>query len=90
MAEGHRELRCTAIVNRPGRAYDAPNPCSRIDYGVIELNEQAFARLKGPKSLEIVPAASHLFPEPGALEAVIGHAARWFTGHLAAKAKVQG
>jgi putative phosphoribosyl transferase len=40
--------------------------------------------------LEIVPAASHLFPEPGALEAVIGHAARWFTGHLAAKAKVQG
>ena len=53
-----------------------------IDFGVIELNEQAFSRLRGPKSLEIVPGASHLFPEPGALEAVIGHAARWFERHL--------
>jgi fermentation-respiration switch protein FrsA (DUF1100 family) len=52
------------------------------DFGVIELNEQAFARLRGPKSLEIVAGASHLFPEPGALEAVIGHAARWFERHL--------
>ncbi len=53
-----------------------------IDYGVIELNEQAFARLKGPKSLQIVPGASHLFPEPGTLEAAIGHAARWFVTYL--------
>ena len=53
-----------------------------VDFGVIELNEQAFARLQGPKALEIVPGASHLFPEPGALEAVIGHAARWFEHHL--------
>ena len=53
-----------------------------IDFGVIELNEQAFSRLRGPKSLEIVPGASHLFPEPGALEAVIGHAAHWFERHL--------
>jgi putative phosphoribosyl transferase len=53
-----------------------------IDFGVIELNEQAFSRLRGPKSLEIVPGASHLFPEPGALEAVISHAAHWFERHL--------
>ncbi len=53
-----------------------------VDFGVIELNEQAFARLQGPKALEIVPGASHLFPEPGALEAVIDHAARWFERYL--------
>jgi hypothetical protein len=53
-----------------------------IDFGVIELNEQALSRLRGPKSLKIVPGASHLFPEPGAMEAVIGHAARWFRRHL--------
>jgi putative phosphoribosyl transferase len=54
-----------------------------VDYGVIELNEQALSRLQGPKALEIVPGASHLFPEPGALEAVIEHAARWFARYLA-------
>ncbi len=54
-----------------------------IDYDVIELNERAFAHLKGPKALEIIPGASHLFPERGALEAVIGHAAGWFTTYLA-------
>lgn len=54
-----------------------------LDFGVIELNEQAFARLHCAKALEIVPGATHLFPEPGTLEAVIGHAARWFERHLA-------
>jgi len=49
---------------------------------VIELNEQALARLRAPKALEIVPGASHLFPEPGALEAVISYAANWFERHL--------
>ena len=49
-----------------------------LDSGVIELNEQAYARLSVPKSLEIVPGATHLFPEPGAMEAVIVLAARWF------------
>jgi len=45
-----------------------------VDFTVIELNKRAFARLRGPKALEIVPGASHLFPEPGTLKAVIGHA----------------
>jgi putative phosphoribosyl transferase len=40
-------------------------------------------RLRGPKALQIVPRASHLFPEPGALEAVIDHAAGWFQRYLA-------
>ena len=52
------------------------------DYGVIELNEEALKRLKGPKSLEIVPGATHLFEEPGALEMVVEHAARWFERYL--------
>ena len=89
--------RVGAIVSRGGRPDLAGDVLDQIytptllivggiDYGVIELNEQAFARLRGPKSLEIVQDASHLFPEPGALEAVIGHATRWFTGHLRAKA----
>ena len=53
-----------------------------VDFGVIELNEQAFAMLQGAKAIEIVPGATHLFPEPGALEAVIEHAARWFERYL--------
>jgi pimeloyl-ACP methyl ester carboxylesterase len=86
--------RIGAVVSRGGRpdlAGDALDivraPTLLIvggaDFGVIELNEQALARLPRPKALEIVPGASHLFPEPGALEAVIGHAARWFERHLA-------
>ena len=53
-----------------------------VDYAVIELNEQALARLLGPKALEIVPGASHLFPEPGALETVADRAKRWFERYL--------
>lgn len=53
-----------------------------IDFGVIELNEKAFARLAGPKALEVIPGAGHLFTEPGTLDAVIDRAARWFTRYL--------
>ena len=86
--------RVGAVVSRGGRpdlagvALDMVRAPTMLivggaDFGVIELNEQALARLRGPKVLEIVPGASHLFPEPGALEAVIGHAARWFERYLA-------
>ncbi len=85
--------RVAAVVSRGGRPDLAGEALAQIrsptllivggaDYGVIELNERALAQLHGPKALEIVPGASHLFPEPGALEAVIGHAARWFTRYL--------
>jgi putative phosphoribosyl transferase len=53
------------------------------DVGVIELNEQAYAALASEKRLEIVPGATHLFEEPGKLEAVAHLAAQWFTQHLA-------
>jgi pimeloyl-ACP methyl ester carboxylesterase len=55
------------------------------DSGVIELNQWALERLGGEKSVEIVPGATHLFPEPGALEAVIELAAGWFERHLVAE-----
>jgi dienelactone hydrolase len=78
--------RIGAVVSRGGRpdlagdALDAVRAPTLLivggaDHGLIELDEQALARLRGPKSLVIVPGASHLFPEPGALEAVIGYAA---------------
>jgi putative phosphoribosyl transferase len=49
---------------------------------VIELNKKAFARLKGPKELQIVPGATHLFEEPGALDRVSQLAREWFERHL--------
>lgn len=89
--------RVGAIVSRGGRPDLAGDALDSIrtptllivggaDFVVIELNEQAFARLRGPKKLEIVPGASHLFPEPGALEAVIDHAAHWFQRYLGSAA----
>jgi putative phosphoribosyl transferase len=93
--------RIGAVVSRGGRPDLAGDVLDQIcvptllivggiDVGVIELNERAFARLQGPRALEIVPGASHLFPEPGALDAVINHAARWFTRYLARPADESG
>ena len=85
--------RVRAVVSRGGRPDLAGDFLDRVrastllivggaDVGVIELNEQALARLRGRNALEIVPNASHLFPEPGALETVIDHAVRWFERFL--------
>lgn len=87
--------RVRAVVSRGGRPDLAGDFLDEVraptllvvggaDVGVIELNEEALARLQGLKALEIIPGASHLFPEPGALEAVIEHAARWFEHYLGA------
>jgi dienelactone hydrolase len=53
-----------------------------LDSGVIKLNQEAFALLKCPKELMIVPGATHLFEESGTLEAVARHAAQWFERYL--------
>jgi putative phosphoribosyl transferase len=82
-----------ALVSRGGRPDLAGDALERVrtpsllivggaDQPVIELNEMALAQLKAEKSLVIVPGASHLFPERGALEAVIQHASRWFGAHI--------
>jgi putative phosphoribosyl transferase len=87
--------RVGAVVSRGGRPDLAGAALSRVrtptllivggsDSVVIELNEQALAQLQAPKALEIVPGATHLFPEPGALDAVINLAASWFKRYLAA------
>ena len=88
--------RIGAVVSRGGRPDLAGTALKMVtaptllivggfDGAVIELNEQAFTRLTGTKSLEIIPGASHLFPEPGAMEAVIVLATRWFSTHLSAR-----
>jgi putative phosphoribosyl transferase len=85
-----------AIVSRGGRPDMAGAVLDQVraptllivggdDIGVLELNEQAFAQLRCEKSLEIVPGATHLFEEPGALDQVIDLAGRWFTEHLAGR-----
>jgi putative phosphoribosyl transferase len=96
VAAANLPSRVGAVVSRGGRPDLAGNVLDTVraptllivggaDSGVIDLNEQALARLRGPKALEIVPRASHLFPEPGALEAVIDHAVAWFQRHLKPK-----
>ncbi len=55
------------------------------DTEVIALNEMAFDALHEPKALTIVPGATHLFSEAGALEKVIEHAAAWFERYLGAR-----
>jgi putative phosphoribosyl transferase len=93
--------RIGAVVSRGGRPDLAGRTLDEIrtstllivggaDYGVIELNEEALTHLKGPKALQIVPGATHLFPESGALEAVIDYAARWFARHLGGSAPNAG
>jgi pimeloyl-ACP methyl ester carboxylesterase len=52
------------------------------DRTVLELNRRAMRELGGEATLAIVPGATHLFEEPGALEQVARLAGDWFTGHL--------
>jgi putative phosphoribosyl transferase len=50
---------------------------------VVELNERATAQMRCVRKIAVIPGATHLFPEPGALEAVAALAAEWFTKYLA-------
>lgn len=52
------------------------------DFGVIELNQEAYEYLTCPKKFEIVEGATHLFEEPGCLEEVSKLAEKWFKKHL--------
>jgi dienelactone hydrolase len=52
------------------------------DPEVIELNRRALQRMVAPARLRIVPGATHLFEEPGALEEVAHLASNWFQDHL--------
>jgi putative phosphoribosyl transferase len=82
-----------AVVSRGGRpdmAMDAlpyvKAPTLLIvggdDYAVIEMNQTAFEKLRTIRRLEIIPGATHLFEEPGALQGVARLAADWFSEYL--------
>jgi dienelactone hydrolase len=82
-----------AVVSRGGRPDLAGSALPRVqaptllivggdDVPVIAMNQAAAAALPSEVRLEIVPGASHLFEEPGALERVAALAARWFEDHL--------
>jgi pimeloyl-ACP methyl ester carboxylesterase len=55
---------------------------------VIELNKEAFASLRCKKEMKIIPGATRLFEEPGALEQVARLAAEWFKEHLQVEPRV--
>jgi len=53
---------------------------------VLELNREAYEELTAEKELVVVPGATHLFEEPGALERVAQLAADWFVRHFGGEA----
>jgi hypothetical protein len=53
-----------------------------MDRPVLALNQHAYDRLRCEKNLTVVPGATHLFEEPGTLDAVAERARAWFTAHL--------
>lgn len=82
-----------AVVSRGGRPDLAGEALSRVkaptllivggrDPVVLELNQQAMELMQAQRRLVIVPGATHLFEEPGALEEVAGLAGDWFLQHL--------
>jgi putative phosphoribosyl transferase len=52
------------------------------DHDVLRLNQDAYRLLHCEKRLDVVPGATHLFPEPGRLEEVAMMAASWFSSHF--------
>lgn len=85
-----------AVVSRGGRPDLAGDALPKVqaptllivggnDDIVIELNEQARDRMRCEVKLEIIPGATHLFEEPGALEKVAKLASDWFSRHLTRK-----
>lgn len=82
-----------AVVSRGGRPDLAGDALPKVkaptllivggeDHVVIELNEQARAQMKCECRIDIVPGATHLFEEPGALEQVAKLASGWFLAHI--------
>jgi putative phosphoribosyl transferase len=82
-----------AVVSRGGRPDLAGPRLAQVwaptllivggrDRPVLDLNRQARARLRCPNALEVIPDATHLFEEPGALDRMAALAAGWFRHHL--------
>lgn len=84
---------CRAVVSRGGRPDLAGSALARVisptllivggaDEVVLDLNQRALAALRCEKALRVVPGATHLFEEPGALERVAHLACDWFRTNL--------
>jgi putative phosphoribosyl transferase len=93
VAESKRPNRVGAIVSRGGRPDMAGDALPGVraptllivggnDPEVLKLNQLAYQRMHCHKELVVVPGATHLFPEPGALEEVAQLARNWFVRHL--------
>lgn len=93
VASALRRDRVFAVVSRGGRpdlahgalgAVTAPTLLivGGADPDVIDLNEQAMSRMRGAVRMKLIPGATHLFEEPGALDRVADLAAQWFLHHL--------
>ena len=93
VAAAARPTEVSAMVSRGGRPDLAGAALPQVraatllivggsDPTVLELNREALRQLRGEKELRIVPGATHLFEEPGALEEVSRVAQEWFQRHL--------
>lgn len=93
VAAANRPDTVRAVVSRGGRPDLAGAALAEVraptlllvggrDEPVIALNEEARERMSAPVELRIIPGATHLFEEPGALEQVADAAAGWFRAHL--------
>ncbi|MGW4444844.1 dienelactone hydrolase family protein [Streptomyces sp. NPDC004682] len=93
VAAAERPVRVYAVVSRGGRPDLAGDALEQVrapvlllvggdDPEVLRLNEEAAARLRVPHELHVVPGATHLFEEPGALEEVARLAGEWCAERL--------
>jgi dienelactone hydrolase len=92
-AAAHRPEAVKAVVSRGGRPDLAEEVFDRVraptllivggyDQPVIGMNQRALANLACHKELQIIPGATHLFEEPGALDEVARLAGTWFLRYL--------
>jgi dienelactone hydrolase len=98
VAAAERPEIVSAVVSRGGRPDLAGRDLARVkapallivggaDTRVLALNREAFALLTCEKRLDLIPRATHLFEERGALAAVSSLAADWFTSHARRQAR---
>lgn len=93
IAAAARPAAARAVISRGGRPDLAGDALPRVkaptllivggdDTPVIDMNRDAMSRMRAPVILEIVPGATHLFEEPGALERVASLATDWCRRYL--------
>ncbi|HEU4734262.1 MAG TPA: dienelactone hydrolase family protein, partial [Kofleriaceae bacterium] len=95
IAAARRPAQIAAVVSRGGRPDLAGSSLAAVraptlfivggaDTWVLQVNREAAARMTAPNRVQVIPGASHLFEEPGALDQVAWLAGSWFVEHLPA------